>query len=57
MVAQVVVASYVVSTVAVVLFGIFASVYTFLRHKRDGADTTEFFLTARRSVVRPWRLL
>lgn len=52
MVAQVVVASYTVSVIAVVLFGVFACVYTFLRHRKYGSDTTEFFLTARRSVVR-----
>ena len=49
---QVVWASYPTAVVVVVLFGTFAGVYTYLRHKKVGKDTTEFFLTARRTVVR-----
>lgn len=52
MVSQVIVACYTTGTIAVVLFGIFACVWTFLRHRKYGSDSTEFFLTARRSVVR-----
>ena len=49
---QVIWASYPTAAVVVVLFGVFAGLYTHYRHKKAGQDTTEFFLTARRSVVR-----
>ena len=49
---QVIWAAYPTATVVVVLFGLFAGLYTYFRHKKVGKDTTEFFLTARRSVVR-----
>ena len=57
MVSTVIVASYTVGSITVVLFGTFACVYTFLRHRKYGSDSTEFFLTARRSVVRRRRLV
>ena len=43
---QVVWASYPTAVVVVVLFGLFAGIYTYFRHKRVGKDTTEFFLTS-----------
>ncbi len=46
-------AAYPTAAAVVVLFGLFAGIYTYFRHKKVGKDTTEFFLTARRSVVRP----
>ena len=49
---QVIWAAYPTAAVVVVLFGLFAGIYTYFRHKKVGKDTTEFFLTARRSVVR-----
>ena len=44
--------TYTVCSVVVVLFGVFACAFTFFRKRRNAAkETTEFFLTARRSVV------
>ncbi|KAK9917023.1 hypothetical protein WJX75_000095 [Coccomyxa subellipsoidea] len=42
--------TYVVASVVVVLFGAAACFLTFVRHKKHGPDTPEFFLTARNSV-------
>lgn len=43
--------SYPVSVAVVILFGIFALIYAFMREKRQGhADSPEFFLTARGSI-------
>ena len=54
---QTVWAAYPTAVAVVVLFGLFAGIYTYFRHKKVGKDTTEFFLTARRSVVRTWPIL
>jgi hypothetical protein len=44
--------TYPVCSVIVAAFGIFACVFMFVRQRRNAkADSTEFFLTARRSVV------
>jgi Na+/proline symporter len=43
-------ATYVVAAVVVVLFGTAACYLTYIRHKKVGPDTPEFFLTARNSV-------
>lgn len=42
--------TYVVASVVVVLFGAAACFLTYIRHRKVGPDTTEFFLTARNSV-------
>ena len=46
-----IVACYTVGSIVVVLFGTFACLYTYLRHRKLGPDSNEFFLTARRSTV------
>lgn len=43
-------ATYVVASVVVVAFGASACLVAFWRHRTVGPDTTEFFLTARKSV-------
>lgn len=42
--------TYCVASVVVFLFGAAACLVAYIRHKRVGPDTTEFFLTARKSV-------
>ena len=43
--------AYPLAAVAVVLFGLFACIYQYIRQRKQGrADTPEFFLTARGSV-------
>lgn len=43
--------AYPLAAVAVVLFGLFACIYQYIRQKNQGhSDTPEFFLTARGSV-------
>lgn len=44
--------TYPICSVIVAAFGVFACVFMFIRQRRNAkADSTEFFLTARRSVV------
>ena len=42
--------AYPVASVVVFLFGCFAMVVAWLHHRKAGADTQEFFLTARDSA-------
>lgn len=53
MVSKLVWVVYPVCSVVVLLFGLFACTFMFIRQRRNQIkDTTEFFLTARRSTVR-----
>lgn len=52
MVEKLVAITYPVCSVIIALFGLFACIVMFVRQRRNNkADSTEFFLTARRSVV------
>ena len=50
MASALVIITYCVASVVVFLFGAAACLVAYVRHRRMGPDTTEFFLTARGSV-------